>query len=267
MSLQNKVAIVTGGAGGIGLAIARRFVTDGAKVVIADVDEKAGALAIEALSAFGTVKFVCGDVSERLDVRNMIAATSSSFGTIDILVNAAGITQDEDFLEMEEDEFDRVLRANLKGQFLCGQAVARLMVEAVGEGKPAGTIINLSSVGALVAMPRQAAYCASKGAVGQLTKAMALALAPHGIRVNAIGPAAVNCEETGDGNGPVNGDRALRLKIAARTPLGRPAELKEIAAIAAFLASDEASYLTGQTIYADGGRLALNLMMPSDDEA
>lgn len=265
MSLQNKVAIVTGGASGIGLAIARRFVSDGAQVVIADIDEKTGAEAVETLSPYGSVKFVSCDVAERLDVRNMIAATTTAFGDIDILVNAAGLMQDVDFLEMEEDEFDRMMRVNLKGQFLCGQTVARLMVEAVAAGKSAGTIVNLSSISAVVAMPRQAGYCASKGGVDQLTKAMALALAPHGIRVNAIGPGTVNFDASGDGNGHANGDRALRHKVAARTPLGRPGEPKEIAAIAAFLVSDEASHVTGQTIYADGGRLALNLTMPSGE--
>ncbi|WP_421726365.1 SDR family NAD(P)-dependent oxidoreductase [Bauldia sp.] len=258
MLLDNKVAIVTGAARGIGYAIARRFLEEGAQVVIADIDDSTGPKAVEELSVLGPVRFIECDVGERLDVRNTVAATIDAFGDIDVLVNNAATLVKADFLEVDEADFDNVLRVNLKGAFLCGQAVARHMVDRIAEGGTPGAIVNLSSVNEIFAIANQVPYTVSKGGVGQLTKVMALALAPHGIRVNAVGPGSIATEllET------TLADDDARQRILSRTPLGRIGEPKEIAAVVAFLASDEASYITGQTIYADGGRLPLNYTVP-----
>ncbi len=258
MLLDNKVAIVTGGAKGIGYAIVRRFLEEGAQVVIADVDDVVGPRAAAELGVFGKVRYVECDVGERLDVRNMVAATIDAFGDIDVLVNDAAILVKADFLDLDPADFDRVLRVNLKGAFLCGQAVARHMVERVKAGAAPGAIINLTSVNAVFAIPDQVPYSVSKGGLNQLTRVMALSLARYGIRVNAIGPGSIATEMLES----VMTDPAVRQTILSRTPLGRIGEPREIAAIAAFLASDEASYVTGQTIYADGGRLPLNYTVP-----
>ena len=260
MRLENKVAIVTGGAHGIGLAIARRYVAEGARVVIADVDAAAGQAAAKAL---GNARFVATDVGDARAAENVVADTCRAFGAVDILVNNAGIIHGADFLELAEADFDRVLRVNLKGAFLVGQAAARRMVAQVKAGKPPGTIINMSSINAVVAIANHTPYCVSKGGIDQLTKVMALALAPHGIRVNAIGPGSIMTDILK----AVATDKDAKRRILARTPLGRIGEPDEIAAIAVFLASDEASYITGETIYADGGRLALNYTVPVADEA
>lgn len=254
MTLENKVAIVTGGAGGIGLAIASRFLRDGAKVVIADIDDERGEAAEAELKEIGEAAYVHCDVAEKLDVRNLVASTLNIHGDIDILVNNAGVVAGADFLDLEEADFDRVISVNLKGAFLCSQAVARHLVDRVEAGGAAGTIINLSSINAVVAIADQVPYSISKGGLNQLTRVTALALAPYGIRVNAIGPGSIQTDMLA----AVNEDEAAKARILSRTPLGRIGDPREIASIAAFLASDEASYITGQTIYADGGRLPLN---------
>ena len=262
MALENKTAIVTGAARGIGFACARRLAEEGARVVLADVEEEAGAAAAADLSALDhEVMFTPCDVTERLDIRNLVTGTVAAYGAIDILVNNAAVLAGGDFLALSEEDFDRVLDVNLKGSFLVGQAVARQMVEQIEGGGAPGTIINMSSVNAVFVIPAQLAYSVSKGGVNQLTKAMALSLAPHGIRVNAIGPGSIMTDMLST---VVNNEEARR-NILSRTPLGRIGEPKEIAAIAAFLASDDASYISGQTIYADGGRLPLNYTVPVPD--
>lgn len=262
MALDGKCAIVTGAASGIGYAIAERFLREGAKVMFADIDVQKGERAEADLKKLGDARFVKADVSRRLDAHNLVAAALDSFGDIDILVNNAGIVHGADFLDLKEEDFDRVIGVNLKGSFLVGQAVARYMVEKVEKGGPAGVIVNMSSVNAVFAIANQVPYSISKGGVSQLTKVMALSLAPHGIRVNAIGPGSIMTEMLAS----VNSDPAARNKILSRTPLGRIGEPSEIASVAAFLASDDASYITGQTIYADGGRLPLNYTVAVKDE-
>lgn len=262
MSLAEKTVIVTGGANGIGLACARRFGKAGAKVVIADLDESHGNDAADNLVTNGCEAiFVHCDVGEKLDVHNLIAAALNAFERIDCLVNCAGILGQMKFLDLEEDEFDRIMRTNVKGAYLAGQAVARQMVKQIeavdgqaGKDRPNYSIVNLSSIGAVIARPDQVAYTVSQGALNQLTRVMAVSLAEHGIRVNAIGPGAVMTDMLRQNLG----DNTDRDQILSRTPLGRIGDPDEIAAIASFLVSEEASYLTGQCIYADGGRLALN---------
>jgi glucose 1-dehydrogenase len=257
MILANKVAVVTGGARGIGLAIATRFVGEGATVTIADIDAGAGEAAARTLGP-AQCRFVAADVGDARDAENVVAETCRAFGSLDILVNNAGIVHAADFLDIAEADFDRVLRVNLKGAFLAGQAAARRMIAQVKAGKPPGAIINMSSINAVVAISNQVPYCVSKGGLDQLTKVMALSLAPYGIRVNAIGPGSIMTDILK----AVATDREAKQRILMRTPLGRIGDPGEIASIAAFLGSDDASYITGETIYADGGRLALNYTVP-----
>ena len=262
MPLERKIAIVTGAAGGIGYAIAERFLRDKATVVIADFDVEKGEKAERDLKPLGEVRFIKTDVGNRLDAHNLVAATLEAYGDIDVLVNNAGIVHSTDFLDLKEEDFDRVLKVNLKGSFLVGQAVARVMVDKVKAGGAAGAIVNMSSINAVFAIANQVPYSISKGGVSQLTKVMALSLAPYGIRVNAIGPGSIMTEMLAS----VNSDPAAKARILSRTPMGRVGQPSEIASIAAFLASDDASYITGQTIYADGGRLPLNYTVPVPDQ-
>jgi NAD(P)-dependent dehydrogenase (short-subunit alcohol dehydrogenase family) len=258
MKLAQKVAIVTGASRGIGYACAERLVREGARVMLVDVRQE-GAAAAEALG--DNARFFCADVSQKSDVDAMLAATLSAFGQVDILVNNAGVTHAADFLDLAEEDFDRVLRVNLKSMFLCSQAVAREMVKRTDTDKR-GCIINMSSVNAELTIPNQIPYVISKGGVNQLTRVAAIALAQYGIRVNAIGPGTILTELA---RNAVLGSPEARHTILSRTPLGRCGEPEEIAGIAAFLASDDASYMTGQTLYADGGRMALNYTVPVRD--
>jgi NAD(P)-dependent dehydrogenase (short-subunit alcohol dehydrogenase family) len=245
MRLENKTAIVTGGAQGIGRAIAERYVAEGAKVMIADLDAKKAAAAAGEIGCM----FAVADVSKKEDVDRFVSAAVAELGHIDILVNNAGTIHAANFLDLDVADFDRVLATNLRGAFLVGQAVARHMV-----GRGQGTIINMSSVNAVLAIPNQVPYVVSKGGMAQLTKVMALALAPHGVRVNAIGPGTIMTELAKT----LMTDEAAMKRIMSRTPIGRCGEPSEIASVAVFLASEDASYMMGQTIYPDGGRLALN---------
>src|SRR4051812_14365172 len=261
MILIDKIAIVTGAARGIGLAIATRYLAEGARVIIADADLIAGEAAARSLDA-KHCRFVAADVGDARYVERLIAETVAAFGRLDILVNNAGIIHTADFLDIAETDFDRVLRVNLKGAFLVGQAAARQMVAQVKAGGAPGAIINMSSVNAVVAIPNQVPYCVSKGGIDQLTKVMALSLAPYGIRVNAIGPGSIMTDILKG----VASDMEAKRRLLARTPLGRIGAPEEVASIASFLASDDASYVTGQTIYCDGGRLGLNYTVPVKDD-
>lgn len=251
MKLARQVAIVTGATQGIGLACAQRLLQEGASVMLVDIKPEG----VHAAAALGDkARFFAADVSQKSDVDALLAATLAAFGRVDILVNNAGVTHAADFLDLTEDDFDRVLRINLKSMFLCGQAAAREMVK-----QGSGCIINMSSVNAELAIPNQVPYVVSKGGINQLTKVMALNLAPHGVRVNGIGPGTILTELA---KKAVLSSPEARHTILSRTPLGRCGEPEEVASIAAFLASDDASYMTGQTLYVDGGRLALNYTMP-----
>ncbi|HLL29206.1 MAG TPA: glucose 1-dehydrogenase [Xanthobacteraceae bacterium] len=259
--LENRVAVVTGAARGIGLACAKRFVAEGAKVVLADIDERQGAA--EAKRLGDSALFMRCDVGDAKDAARLVAEATKASGAIDVLVNNAGIVHGADFLDLAESDFDRVLRVNLKGAFLVGQRIARKMVEAVKAGKKPGAIVNMASINATVTIANQAPYAVSKGGLLQLTRTMALALAPHGIRVNAIGPGSIMTEMLA----AVATDIEAKRRVLSRTPLGRIGDPEEVASVAAFLASDEASYITGEIIYVDGGRLALNYTVPVKDSA
>ena len=261
MALKGKTAIVTGGAQGIGYAIAKRMLHDGARVMIADINKTEGKKAQESLSAYGDASFITTDVGNRLDVHNLLAAVLEKYGDVDILVNNAGIVHAAEFLDIDEADFDAVMRVNLKGAFLCGQTVGRYMADKVESGGAAGTIINISSVNDTLAIPNQVPYCVSKAGLSQLTKVMALSMAQKGIRVNAVGPGSIMTAMLSS----VNSDTSAREKILSRTPMGRIGDSNEVAAIVSFLASDDASYITGQTIHCDGGRLALNYVVRPPD--
>ena len=255
MRLQNKVAVVTGAAQGIGRAVAERFAQEGAKVVLSDVNDALGQATAKAIGK-GAV-YVHADTGSKKDADQLIEAAVKAHGRLDVLVNNAGIVHAAEFLDLKEEDFDRVLRVNLKGYFLCGQAAARQMVKQGG----GGAIVNMSSVNAVLAIPNIVSYVVSKGAVNQLTNVMAQALVQHKIRVNGIGPGSIATDLLKK----VMVDDAARRKIMSRTPMGRAGDPAEVASVALFLASDDASYITGQTVYPDGGRMGLNYTVPVKD--
>ena len=245
--LQGKRAVVTGAAQGIGRAISAAFVAEGAQVLLVDID--AGGAARTA-AELGQQAFTA-DLSQKSEIERLFAHVTGHWGSLDILVNNAGVTHAAELDDLTEDDFDRVFAINLKAALWATQAAARLMREGAA-------VVNLSSVNAVLAIPNQIPYAISKGAMKQLTNVTALALAPKGIRVNAIGPGSIMTAMLQG----IMSDQAAQDRILSRTPLGRWGEPEEVAAIAVFLASSESSYITGQTIYPDGGRLGLNYTVP-----
>ncbi|SEI89810.1 3-oxoacyl-[acyl-carrier-protein] reductase FabG [Marinovum algicola] len=228
---QTPLALITGGAQGIGYACAEALKEDGFDVILADINAEGVAEAGDKLGAVAAITCDMGDVSQ---IEAMFARIAEDHGPLSALVNNAGVAMPGDFLSYDLDSWERVIDINLRGVFLATQTAARSMVENGIEG----AIVNMSSINAQVAIPAIPAYCASKGGVMQLTKAASLALAKHNIRVNA-NPEA--------------------FKVAmSRTPLGRAGSAREIGDVVAFLCSKKASYITGETIYVDGGRLGLN---------
>lgn len=263
--LADRVCIVTGGAQGIGEACVRRFAREGARVVIADLsDDRGQALASE----LGALYVHC-DVGDKTQVDALVARTVQAHGRLDVLVNNAGIFKAADFLDITEEDFDAVLRVNLKGAFLMGQAAARAMANnssaatVGGSGQPGaagGAIVNMSSVNAVLAIPSIASYNVSKGGINQLTRVMALALVDRGIRVNAVAPGTIATELAARA---VLTSEEAKARILSRTPMRRLGQPSEVADAVAWLASDAASYVTGEIVVIDGGRMALNYTVPA----
>ncbi len=257
MRLANKVAVVTGAAAGNGRAIVQRFAEEGADVVIADLNGDGMKETERLVRRHGRDALtVHCDVTKRDDVQRLVDAAAGKFGKVDIMVANAGIADMDLFLEMDDETWDRVLDVNLKGVFLSDQIAARQMVQQ-GHG---GRIINIASIMAELGSPTAASYCASKAGVKSLTKSAALALAPFDIRVNAIGPGYIETDMTE----PLRTESALRENIVNQTPLGAMGDPVDVADAALFLASDQSKFMTGQTIFPDGGFL-LNYLRPSLD--
>jgi len=250
-NLSDQVIVITGAAQGIGAACARRLTQDGAAVALWDVDDAQGQALAQALVAQGhRVVYRHCNVAVKSDVDAAVAHTLQTFARIDGLVNNAGIFKAADFLDITEADWDAVLNVNLKGAFLVGQAVAREMAKTGG-----GAIVNMSSVNGLMAIPNIASYNVSKGGINQLTRVMALALADQAIRVNAVAPGTIATELA---RNAVLGSAEARARIMSRTPMRRLGEPEEIANVTAFLLSSASSYMTGEIVYVDGGRLSLN---------
>ncbi len=254
MSLEGNVALVTGAARGIGRAIATRLAQDGANIAVADMQEPLLQETFAAIEAYGRQALaVPVDVTQKAQVDDMVQQVTSHFGRLDVFFNNAGIIIIHDFLAITEEEWDRIMAVNAKGVFLCGQAVARYMVQQ-GRGK----IINTASIAARQGVSDSAVYAASKAAVMSLTRSMALSLARQGVTVNAIAPGMVDTDmwtlidtQTATMRGMPQGEPKNRR--IRRIPLGRPAQPDDIAKVAAFLASSASDYMTGQTLNIDGG--------------
>ncbi len=254
--LQDRVIVVTGSAQGIGEACARRLVADGAAVALWDVADAHGqALATELAAGGGRVAYAHCNVASKADIDAALAATLTAFGRVDGLVNNAGIFKAAPFLDITEADWDAVITVNLKGHFLVGQAVARQLVAQREDDGGGGAIVNMSSVNARLTIASIASYNASKGGIDQLTRVMALALAEHGIRVIGVAPGTIATELAA--RAVLTSDEA-KARIMSRTPMKRLGEPAEIASVVAFLLSDAASYMTGDTVLVDGGRMTLN---------
>ena len=245
---DTPIALVTGGAQGIGYASAEAIAAAGAHVVLADINQ--GGVEAAAKQLGGAAVAMACDMGDPDQIADLFDRIEAELGSISILVNCAGIAAPCDFLETSVEQFKSVIDVNLIGTFLASQRAAKSMIAAGIQG----SIVNMSSINAQVAIPSIAAYCASKGGVMQLTKASALALAPHGIRVNAVGPGSIDTAMMAG----VNSNPQAMETVMSRTPLKRIGQPREIGDIVAFLVSDKASYITGETIYADGGRLGMN---------
>jgi NAD(P)-dependent dehydrogenase (short-subunit alcohol dehydrogenase family) len=253
--LSGKVAVVTGAGKGIGEACAARFHEAGAKVLCLDIDEAAAVAVAKGLGDEEVAAGVRADVRERDDLQAAAAAAVERWGRIDILVNSAGMFPPAPLLQMTPEQWDTVLDVNTKGTFLASQACAPRMHETAG----GGAIVNIASKSAYQPTPGMGHYAASKGGVKMLTKALALELSPLGIRVNAVAPGGVATETAGQvGAALLASSPELAAKgaqFASRCPMGRSAEPDEIARVVMFLATDWSSYMTGETVLADGGYL------------
>ncbi|MEE9167718.1 MAG: 3-oxoacyl-ACP reductase FabG [Candidatus Neomarinimicrobiota bacterium] len=241
--LKDKVVIITGGGQGIGRETAFRFAQEGARVVVAEVNQTTGESAAREISSSGPeALFVHVDITHRESVRQMVTSMMDKFGCIDVLVNNAGVIQDKTLKKMTDEEFDRVIRVNLKGTFICTQEVARVMRE-----QQSGVILNATSVVALYGNFGQTNYVASKSGVIGMTRVWARELGKYGIRVNAVAPGFIETDMLKD-----IPEEIIEAKVR-KIPLERMGQPGEVASVYCFLASDEASYINGAIINVDGG--------------
>ena len=247
MDLKNKIVIVTGSRRGIGKVIALRLAKAGANVVVSDINiDDCNKVVEEIKTIGGNALAVKADISNPEEVKNVVKSTVKRFGKVDILVNNAGVYMQKPFTDVAEQDFDKILDINLKGVFLCSKAVVPEMIK---QGK--GKIINITSIAGQVGFANSSAYCASKGAIINLTRELALELAQYKINVNAIGPGVIETAMTKD----LLKDEATKETLLANIPLNRIGKPEDIANAALFLASDNADYITGITLFVDGGWL------------
>ncbi len=251
MDLKNKVAIITGARRGMGRIHALTLAKAGAKVVVSDISEEDCQKVVDEIEKSGGkgLSIKC-DVSKKEEVDKMVKETVEKFGKVDILVNNAGICQFKPFLELTEKEWNRTLDINLKGYFLCAQAVAKEMAK-----QKSGVIVNIASVAMGqqgIGMPNIVHYCASKGGIVAMTEALAVELASYNIRVNAIAPGMVETPMID----PIKKDPKQQEAILTRLPMHRVGRAEEVSNLVLFLASDQSSYMTGSTVVIDGGWLA-----------
>ncbi|MBM3841601.1 MAG: SDR family oxidoreductase [Verrucomicrobia bacterium] len=245
-----KVAIVTGAGSGIGQTVSHRLASEGWSVAAADLNAEAAALTAKQISnAGGSVHAVAVDIASAESCATMVSASVARFGRVDALVNCAGISKPGDSLTYSKADWEQMIAVQLNGTFFTAQAVGRQLVQQGG----GGALVFISSTNAEAAFPRRAAYCAAKAGVAMLTKVLAVEWAAHGIRVNAVGPAYVETEMTLRN---IAAGNVSREAIERRIPLGRLARPGDVADAISFLLSDRASFITGHSLYVDGGWLA-----------
>ena len=262
ISLAGKCAIITGAANGVGLAIARRFVVAGANVVLSDMDEENLVEETKILSDKNTDKVLafCGDLREKLTIKNLLASTLDNFGSVDILINASRQVLTSNTLNPEGDNFDKLMHQNVSVNFRLSQAVARRMITQAQDkeaGQIIGTIVNLTSIASTRTQEDTLSYSVSSAALDQLTRSMAVSLAPKGIRVNAVSLGSLMSASLRD---LMRENLDLHDQVVDATPLGRIGEASEAAEAVLFLACDSSNFITGQVLTIDGGRSLLDRM-------
>ena len=251
--LRDKRVLISGGSSGIGKATAQRFLEEGARVFLCGLDRDEVDAAIAELKEFGAASGIPADVSREDNVTRLVDSACEALGGIDVLVNNAGIAWREPFLRITPSHWDRIITVNLRGMFLVAQAVARVLVDQGG----GGVIVNMSSTNGLGGEADYAHYNASKGGALLLTKTMAVELGRHGIRVNALCPGYIDTPLNAAISEDLGGKGFADAYAGGNIPLGRPGRSSEVAAVYAFLASDDASFITGAEIVIDGGQLAV----------
>ncbi|NOC47493.1 MULTISPECIES: SDR family NAD(P)-dependent oxidoreductase [unclassified Ruegeria] len=256
-SIAGKTAIVTGGANGIGLAIGRHFADAGANVMFADIDEKRLVDELGEQAEDGNIRYFAGDLREKLTIANLLSATLDAFDQVDILINGARQVIQSDPLDPDDDSMRTLLNQNLMPALRLSQLVAKRMIKQAGDDdeSPAGSIINLSSIAARRTHPDLMAYSVSTAALDQMTRSLAVALAPNRIRVNSIALGSVMSASL---QSTLRENREFRDDIEKHTPLARIASATELTETAQYLASDAAGFITGQILTIDGGRTLLD---------